>query len=251
MLDRTTLWIGNRDRREFDRIIVRLQLQSQISFCESLPGASVSASLVVIAHSRPGEFSLGEIEELQTRNPQAKIINLFGEWCCGEKRIAPKDCCVPQVYSHELLHVSEMWARLNGPDRVGPMRTAKPTSTQVPLAVVYSSHASFGQGIVDALALTADAKTVLMRLDDQAVVEGADFVVWEAGPDSGRWNEELRTIQQRHPAAKVVALLTYPRVYEVERLQQHGVQVLAQPFALSELFSFFRDENGVVASSAA
>ena len=228
MLDRTTLWIGNRDRREFDRIIVRLQLQSQISFRETLPNASVSGSLVVVAHSRPGVFSLAEIEQLQTRNPQAKIVNLFGEWCCGEKRIAPKGCCVPQLYTHELHHVGDLWMRLTGPDRTSPMRTVKPAST--PLVVVYSSRASYGQGIVDALAATMATKTVLMQLGDQAtIVDGVDFVVWEAGPDSGCWDEELRVIQQRHPAAKIVALLTYPRVYEVERLQEQGVRVLAQP----------------------
>ena len=252
MLDRTTLWIGNRDRVEFDRIIVRLQLQSQISFQKSVPMSPVGARLIVIAHSRPGEVSLEEIERVQNRNPQIRVVNLFGEWCCGEKRIAPKDCSVPRLYTHELHHVDDVWTCLAGSrGGVGSIRTGKATSTVTPLVVVYGSQASYGQGIVDALAVSTEVKSVQMRLEGQAIVDGVDFVVWEAGPDSGYWDEQLRTIRQRHPHAKIVALLTYPRVFEVEHLQRHDVRVLAQPFALSELFSFFRGENDVVASSAA
>jgi hypothetical protein len=93
-------------------------------------------------------------------------------------------------------------------------------------------------------------KTAQLRIDEAPVVSGVDVVVYEASDGIDEF-PALRELQRRHPGAEIVALVSYPREYEVARYEQHGIRVLSQPYNLNNLFSFFRSTREFLATSAA
>lgn len=248
MLKSNILWIGNHQRAEFSRIAESLSRESTISF--SADGRDVSDSLrpgvVIIAHNRPNEFGGVQLDSLRGRWSQIRFVNLLGESCCGWKRTSKEIGEAASIYTHEVpgnARVEEIVDLAHG-------RTSVLGYGASQLAVVYSSRGSFREGLADAIRLTS-VKTVESSLDAPVSVQGADFVVWDAADDVELRSHDAVILRRRHPDARIVALLTYPREYEVAMLATRGISVLAQPFALNSLFSYFRQHADVAVTSAA
>lgn len=265
-MDRQTLWIGNRIRNEFIRIASSLENESVVAYADSLEcvqGVS-QPHLICLAISRPGEFAtqtMQQIERLQKRFPTARVRVLLGEQCCGMKRTHEQLSNCDAVYVHEVPTpgasgwLTESVTELADSSPFG-LPSPKPNcpvtvspSSSSPLVIVYSKSRDNRQAIAEAMELVG-VRTVELSTEQNVPVSGADFVIWEVEdgcdslPDAG-W------ISKRHPTAKIVALMSYPREYELAHLTSQGIRVVSQPFRLSNLFSIFGSSRQLPATSAA
>ena len=83
-----------------------------------------------------------------------------------------------------------------------------------------------------------------LRFTDAIKVHGVDVVLWELSPHRDEWLANMKVLARRHPGARIIALVNYPRHFECAELQALGdVSVLAQPFAVEELQRMVREQG--------
>ena len=81
------LWVGQQHFSEWSFVVDELNARSKVCFhsaLDEIQSQDEPADLVVIAMSRPGEFSPTEIEKAIELWP--RVACLLGSWCCGMKR---------------------------------------------------------------------------------------------------------------------------------------------------------------------
>lgn len=243
------VWVGNASRSEFKRITDALRLSGSLTLYDdaaTVPGKVVTPAVVCLAAARPGEVSPQRLEQVRTKFPASDHVTVLGELCCGLKRTAAFLDPVTTVYSHELpsdCTVQTLLEHLHAPPafNFGPVESK--------FVAIYSKSSNYERGIAEALEMLGN-KTARLSLDDASTVAGVDFVIWEVSDGIDEF-PVARKIRRRHPDAEIIALVSYPREYEVTWYEQQGIRVLAQPYSLSNLFSIFRSPREFLATSAA
>jgi len=230
MMRSQILWIGSEgnghSRAEFAPIYNELSQHHKVYFVSGLSESAPAAELVVIAPSRPGQFSSSCVKILQASRPHAKFVYVLGDWCCGQKRTESEHTRVPTFYCHELQR-GNVFAQLNG-------ELTSPSQSGHAFAAVYSRTSSYGDAIQEMLA-TSSLGSVQLRFGDGVPTDGAAVVIWETPMEGYHREAQLAEIEARHPAAQVIALVTFPRDYETAAWLDASVSVLSQPFRESDL----------------
>ena len=248
------IWFGESATPSLSRVARLLRTERDVEFVVDLGQADFAAklpALVVIAQSRPGAVSASTIGDIRKRCSHCRVVVLWGEWCCGQKRvdktlIDPTFGGLESFYTHELQQPADL-ACLFG-SHVGIESSA--TLSANDLVAIYSPAKSFRVAIGEALSLIGRSWVTLLP-GDGVQSAGVSHVLWDVPSEPGRRQTQLDEIRTRHAGASVVGLMTWPREFEVEQLREVGVSVLAQPFSLGQLFAFFRKYGPQSMSSAA
>jgi hypothetical protein len=204
--------------------------------------------LIVVAQSRPGQFSARQIESLHRAAPLARLICLLGSWCEGETRSGRPWPGVERIYWHEL--PAKMAAIVEGECGGGTSprlpRTAtvterllairsKPELLPRRLAGIHSPTRA------DYLALADTCRcwgfsAVWVRPQLPLPVGDIELLLWDGASGEAAEAEQLRGLASSLAPVAVAALLTFPRVEDVERMRRAGAgTVLTKPFMNEEL----------------
>lgn len=231
-------WVGRHDREELQWVWNELCLAGTCIRFPSLAALRQTqpVKMLVVAMSRPGEFSMAEIAEIQAVWHDSQLVCLLGEWCCGQKRVNPGLANIPHLYVHQLQRrgvVEQLYA-------CGPAEQTQPATPSKDLMLaVYARSTSYQISLADSL--TPYFKNCLqLQFDNRNVSRGVDVVVWEANLNRDERMAELDQLSRLHPRARVVALITFPRTFEFREFRDRGVSVVAQPLSIAELVTAIR-----------
>jgi len=251
--------VGLSHRREFSEIVVSLRDHFQFQTIDNLTqiDRDKPPELVILAHSRPDEFSATAVGELREAWPHARFVSLLGSWCVGERRTVSPLRDIPRIYVQQWRgriwpdELRSVGARLQGAHEPPPRSHQLAAPTNPPLVAIYSPSVSYRQALADALE-NIGCKTVAARMELPVQIRGVDFVIWEVPLGFGRRREEISTLRRRHAGAELIGLVTFPRDDEVESLYKAGVRhVVSQPFRLEDLTKTITRSVSRAKSSAA
>ncbi|MHB8863015.1 MAG: hypothetical protein ACYC6N_11465 [Pirellulaceae bacterium] len=256
----SVLLIGESEFHEFAAPLAWLQTHAVLDTVRSVPEALARCEsrpagwhCVIIAQSRPGQFTQQDIDRLNRALPLSHFIALLGSCCEGETRSGRPWPGVVRVYWHQWL--------ARGPSELRPDMV--PTSWQLPrtssdvervdyalrkpptpsggLIAIYTGQAVFFQGLARACRL-AGYSSVWTTPRTWWRLDGAAAMLWHAwAPDDSEF-EQLRQIAARSPSVPVVALFGFPRHDHLQRATACGAAaVLAIPFLLPDLWHTLRE----------
>ena len=218
----------------FVRVLDELQSQRRVREFVSIKNAIEQSrgEQAIVAVSREGVVSLGDIETLTEKSES--LCLLLADWCCGWKRRLPSDLSYEIRYLHE---IKDGFA-------LGQLFGANVSPQDVPakLVAIYARSRSYCEAL-QTLVQQTNSPSIGLRFGDGIVATGVDLVLWEASPWQPERREELEALRNRHPNARVIALLTFPREFEITELKQQGVTVLPQPISNAELLCHVAQAN--------
>lgn len=254
------LFVGDFRHDEFRPAVVELNQRCRLASApdaaaalETLRDAERPPALIVLAQSRPGQFSAEEIDRLRAAAPLARFVGLLGSWCEGELRSGSPWPCVIRLYWHQ-------WMRLL--PEIAALEAGRSSAWSLPatateeerllwaasqawparrgLAAIVSDDYATAQWLIDACRSRGLA-TVWACRAQRVAVQGADFVLWDVvSPDDTR--AELSRLTAAFPQSKIIALANFPRLDDERHWRSAGVAaVLAKPFLLSDLFGQMRE----------
>lgn len=251
---------GDVAHRDFRRAIDWLESHAELQTAADLTAAAQRLEqgaavprLLVVAQSRPGQFSSQQIERLHRAAPLMRIVALLGSWCEGEARSGAPWPGVERVYWHQWpARVMEL---LFGDGASSPgvwrlPRTATAAERSLAMQAVSTSRPQPLRGLiairtsrlVDYEAL-ADAcrqwglSTAWLNPDDEAIhIDGADLLLWDGASGDEREAAALREHVERLRPVGAIALLSFPRIEDHDRMLAAGaVAVLTKPFVTGDL----------------
>ncbi|MBI2826948.1 MAG: hypothetical protein HYX69_19915 [Planctomycetia bacterium] len=206
--------------------------------------------LIVVAQSRPGEFSGADIERMRFAAPLARIVALLGAWCEGESRSGSPWPAVPRVYWHQwpAWFAGELRRLREG--RCGAL-SLPITATEEERLLLDGEVPRHGCGSI-AIATASREMTALLTDACRAVgynqvivpqsgtVEAADLVaaIWDQGTPGASDFVQLERVVQRVSGVPVIALLSFPRSQDAARAIDLGARaVVSKPLAVDELLA--------------
>ena len=223
------VWISGTERPELRRVLTELQSSLDcriLTTREQMESWTASPDVVVLAYGRPGERLLADPACVHKRWPSARVVCLLSDLCCGEKR-TNAGVVEPSFYCHQLQpgHVVRQLMADLSPE----------LAETTPRAIgVYARTPSYRRSLAEAIhghyPLCAE-----LAMDSQLEIQGLDVVIYEAHPFPAERLHEIQRLRHRHPTARLVALVSYPRAGESDELQKLHVVTVAQPFQLAEL----------------
>ena len=251
------LLIGDVERTEFSEPAQWLAENTNVSTAvdtsiaeDRIRTAGTLPDVIVLAESRPGEFTAESIGRLQRIAPLARMIGLLGSWCEGE----PRTCrAAPGVLRTFWYHWSTQMSRefLRFASGTCPTWGLPITATDTErLLHTTSAPLPVGQGLVVVCARDSETCDTLsdacFRMGYSAVcvqphqpvhVTGSTTVLWDGNAVENSTVEELRELVKRFSPTPVIALLFYPRPEDIETVAAAGVSgILAKPFLVRDLY---------------
>lgn len=248
----TALYLARTDRPEFVPTVSTLVRKTRLLRVSSLADALAVAmhapaiELIVVAQSRPGEFSAADIQTLHACCPLAGLVGVMGAWCEGEFRsgtpwqggLRVYAAHAPRVLAADLARLAQGQAPRWSMAATASIEDRFLAEVSTPLPALA------GPVVIRSAAGTA---TWLL----QACVAAKAPAVWcgerpwiAAGAACGIWDETASTsladlaafVDQL--AAPVLALVSFPRPETIDACRAAGAAaVLAKPFPLSTLIA--------------
>ena len=233
-------WIGQRDRAEWNFAWQELAAKGAqtIQFYPTVAAAEGTppSDLVVVAIARPGEHSLDAILDLQASLPNTRVVCLLGAWCSGLRRLSPRLADVHNLYVHELRS-----GKIREQLLAEPLAPESSHCNLGSMVAIYARTNDYSATLAESISLHFP-QIVELRFDQPACVHGVDTVVWESSPYRDEWLAECGALAERHPEARLVALVNYPRAFERDEMATAGdVSVVGQPFQLEDLLTVLRE----------
>lgn len=198
--------------------------------------------LIVVAQSRPGQFSARQIELLHRAAPLARLICLLGSWCEGETRSGRPWPGVERFYWHEFPHridailgaSTRLPRTASAAERLLAIRLGSDTPLRGLAGICSPSRSDYL-----ALADTCQSwgfSTLWFSRRWPVLAEGVELLLWDgASGNAAEAGALCGLVEQISPAA-VAALLTFPRLDDVARMRQAGADaVFTKPFLNEEL----------------
>lgn len=205
--------------------------------------------LLVIAQSRPGQFSLAAIEQLHRAAPLARLVALLGSWCEGEARSGRPWPGVLRVYWHQWPgRLANEFAELEAgqPTIWAAPRTASDADLFLRVsderrppdrgfvAIRARQRDSF-DGLADACHAQGFASGWISPRST-IVLHGATAAIWDGRGTTAAEMDELHSLAENLTPTPVVALLDFPRWEDCRLALQRGAwSIVAKPFQLAEL----------------
>lgn len=250
------LLTGDFDQNEFARAIEEmtgaanvLRVGSLCSAAQSLATSETLVTLIVVAQSRPGQFSIAEIESLRRAAPITPIVALLGSWCEGEIRSGSPWPGVARIYWHQwverfrhecLKHVRgerSTWSLpLTATIEERLLWSSKPSRRRIDgMAAVVSSDFE----MADWLAAVCDDRglaTIKLRRAPADQIEGIALLFWDLGLPTSAAVEAFRFGASRFGGAYRMVLADFPRAFDLESLSTvSATSVLSKPLLLNDL----------------
>lgn len=258
------LFVGGDGDRDFREAADWLREHAQVVFARNTVAdwdavlarehAALSFNWIVVAESRPGEFSAADIERLHRRWPLARVIGLMGSWCEGEVRSGRPWPGVIRVYWHQWLAQASRELAPDFPQSNGgewkkawqlprtttaaerALRLADSSWPSQPglVALACRSRATFLS--LAEVCLHAGRSAVWWRPHDPPQVQGVSAAIWD-GVDCGPAEAgKLTSLAEHFAPAPLLALLDFVRSQDVSAARQAGAAaVLAKPFLIDDL----------------
>lgn len=205
--------------------------------------------LVVVAEARPGELHAAAIARLRHRLPLARLVCLQGPWCEGQPRRALVSQGEWQCYWHQVsARLGRELARLDATHV--PLWSLPVTATReeqmVAACPIRQNHRAETIAVCSASAQAAAALAALCRQAGYATIEtastanfrvrGASAWLWDAHCDEIVDPARVQDVMRRADAARVIALVGFPRSQDVRRAKAAGIAaVLAKPLLAADL----------------
>lgn len=253
----TTILVGASDRIEFREAT---RLLRETTTMRAVPTVEAALALViagnylpdfvVVAQSRPGEFSISQIDMLRRQLPVARIIGLLGPWCEGETRTGqPWPGAIRIYWYHWLPQCSRAVGKLldgacpswglpvtaTDEDRLLAAAIQKAPARRGLIAIV-AWHAETASALADACR-ACDYRTRWLRPDRLEPLSKAAAALWVGGDMNDQEAEQLQRLAEQLPGTPIIALLDFPRVETETRARACGaVAAMARPFQLEDLF---------------
>lgn len=266
------LFIGNVANEEFSAALAALgeafAVTTRADVATALatnPSAAATAyELIVLAQSRPGEFSAADCDRLRRCFPLAAVVSLAGSWCEGEMRSGTPLATACRIYWHQAGNRlrDDFARRAAGRTPTWSLPTTSSEDERVLARSIPPPHSkqhTNDAGAADrstqrgTIALFGHERTSIEFLVD--VCRAGGFEPLWIGPgrvlEPGRvqaaiWDvtifgdsapAELAEITRMIPAERVIALLGFPRWHDFQRAAQLGVgAVVSKPFVLDDLY---------------
>lgn len=237
----TALWIGDAELPEFAPAAAVLRRRLRLVVVPRGDAAlrcepAAEWTVAVVAEALPGEHASEAIDELRRRRPTLPIVRLVGPGCDGEMRSRPPAAGhryrwleAPGAFEDDcdLLERRECpgWGLpvTQGPEErlLAAVVVAEPMLTAVRIDV-QSHDAALSAWLVD---LVRDAGAQVARGE-------ADVVLRHVTDDRRTHDVDDRRGTESVSEAAVVALVSFPRAEQADRLRAEGVfQVVALPAA--------------------
>lgn len=262
----TTILVGGAERSEFREAIAALRELTLLIAVPSVEAAlghltagGVAPDFLVIAQTRPGEFSTEQIERLRRRAPLARVVGLLGSWCEGETRTGRPWPAAIRVYWYHwpprcarnvgrlLDGVCSEWGlpvTANDEDRLLARSVEKPTRRRGRIAIAAAHRETFEALSTACRSRGHTTRWLRPHLPVHARRDAA--ALWVGGDLNEREAAHLRRVAEQLPGVPVVALLDFPRVSTCDRARRCGAAaVLARPFELEDLFWHFDRAQGL------
>jgi CheY-like chemotaxis protein len=208
-----------------------------------------SPAAIVIAQSRPGQFSSQQIERLHAASPLSRLVALLGSWCEGELRSGRPWPGVIRVLWHQ-------WQ-----PRLIPQLTVDPAFPcalwELPRTATIAEQMAAAaevawpkrEGVIAIHAPTVDNYEALSQAcrpagyatiwfpPTQAVhATTVTAAIWEGVACDELGSSQLRAVVTRHAPAPVIAILDYVRRQDYQRALSVGASaVIAKPFLVYDL----------------
>jgi CheY-like chemotaxis protein len=215
--------------------------------------------LIVLAESRPGQFSSLAIHELRRLAPLARIWRLLGSWCEGEKRTGkpPAGCTSTLWHQWQPRATRAMACMLDGdcppwglpvtatPDEQTLALSEQPLPRGSGAIVICAYHAETASALADACRLAGYDSTVVSDVQTWNA-DGAMAVLWDM-PANQVEERSFRKLRVNAGGVPIFALMSFPRAADIERAVAAGIAgVISKPFLLRDLFWHFEQVRGVV-----
>ncbi len=213
--------------------------------------------LIVVAQTRPGQFSMNEVEALHRAWPLAKLLGLLGSWCEGEGRSGRPWPGVWRVAaSHFILRLRELLSQ-EMPRRSRIWQLPRLTSDAERFYCDAALPILNGSGVVliaansrDAFESFVDAVrqagfTARWQPPNRAYGEsGISAAIWDASRGADEEWQAIRDFVQSVNPAPVLVSLGFPRNDDFLRARRLStlifgnpdkISVLAKPLRLADL----------------
>ncbi|MCE5268979.1 MAG: hypothetical protein LLG00_13970 [Planctomycetaceae bacterium] len=266
------LLLGEAERPEFREAHACVERWGVVRAIEDISAAAsavsdghVAPDLIVVAQSRPGEFSHQAIDKLRRQAPLARIVGLMGSWCEGEMRSGSPWPATARVYWHQWpIRCNRQFRRFAGGQTSSwtlPVTAteeerlladcgagcqpaphdgdiANPTYQHAGgLIAIRSRSREIGNWLL--MACRARGLTaVLQRRSGDVQIEGAAAAIFDAGKSNEEEFAELSNFAAAVRPSPTIALLPFPRVEDCRRALSAGATtVISKPAALDDLYA--------------
>ena len=244
---------GDLEHREFSDAVRWLENHTHLikqkcidTALDQLSRMDTAPDVIVVAQSRPGQFSSSKIEHLHAASPLSRIVALLGSWCEGEMRTGRPWPGVTRVYWHQ-------WPQRGARElSAGTMRSwSMPRTTSDAECVLRLSNQreSVQSGLIlidaqttsnfDYLAdICRSVGWTCRRLEpsDYRSAKNAHCVIWNRGVNEQRLSSQLRDLVRKSHPAPVLALLDFPRREDQQMAISAGAKsVISKPFLVSDI----------------
>ena len=215
-----------------------------------LADTDTAIDLIVLAESRPGQFSAASIDRARRLAPLARVWRILGSWCEGEQRSSRPPAGCASSYWHQWRERAQREftrARKGRCPAWGLPLTA--TVDERALAAMEATREKRSGTIAirarrpEAAAALADAcraegyETHVVLDGEPIVVRGATALVWDTTVQGARDAGRVEQLRRATDGAPIIALLGFPRPDDVCRALEAGVAaVISKPFLLGDLF---------------
>ncbi len=205
--------------------------------------------LIVLAQSRPGEFSAATVGRLRMRAPLARLVALLGSWCEGEMRTGRPLPGVIRIYWHQWLpRFQQEIDRLRrglcptwglpataGDEERLLLGTRPPRARQQGLVAISTPQFAMADWLSAACRLGGYA-TVCLQPSRPARVQGAAALVWDGGDFCAERQTQLPRLKAALGPLPILALGDFPRVVDCDAIVAAGVTaVLSKPLLVDDL----------------
>jgi hypothetical protein len=257
VMTQPTVWVvGDWKQAEFGAAVEWIQARAR---CLSFEGAGTAAArlraveglqaptAIVLAQSRPGQMSRGDVERLHAAAPLARLVALVGAWCEGELRSGepwPGVVRLPVGAWRCGLDQALGLGVANGRWRIPRTATAAEriefSLTQqhrdcgrAATAVVCSSRRTNYEAIADMLQQVGVEP--VWQSEDGGCGAAADVVLFDGWEHVGRVSQSEVNLPNGHVPGRIL-LLHFPREEDYARAAREGIpEVLKVPLLLPDL----------------
>lgn len=257
MDDHKILVTGDYWHEDFRDVLSQMKVPTTLVALESLQEREPSAEnyqAVLLAQSRPDQFSHADLEFLQAKFPNTPIVSLVGSWCEGELRSGDPAGGGVRIFWHQWQGRYENFANEFNRSQVTNWHLPKTANDvdRVSETVLHlaahddglnnnSTHVGISAWTRDGYEMIADALNAFdfrcSWLESHKTESGTPDVICVNGNSlSTNLRDNVVHLRKVAPGAPVVAVLNFPRKIEVEEARDLGVvEIVSKPYQLVDL----------------
>lgn len=223
---------------------------------KELAEGTCEPEVIVLAQSRPDQFSSAQIDRLRRAAPLSPVVSLLGSWCEGEMRTGFPYPGVMRVYWHQWFprvareleriaaHGCPIWSlppTVSENDRwlVRGAEASRPRhddrAAHRGLVAICAMHDVTAGGLADSCR-DAGFAVVSATAGRTPMVAGADAAILDGHRNRNRLAEEIGQLTRLPGPAPIVVLMNFPRVEDVQFARSAGATaVVSKPFFNDDL----------------